>query len=293
MGDAFGAAVAVGLAFGEQVPDNDEQLMGDDHDSVVGMLEAPAPERMAADRAPGDLHHGPTQVFAALLGDGLRALLDAALMDARREAGVTDQVLGRGKASDVANSRQHGHGGDEAKAGELHEQEGLRSPGLLLREGGQTVGEALDLDFEVVFGFEVEFDLPALGFGEGVEPGQALFVEAFALGVAEVTAVGDTVEAVDDLGVHLDEFVALVDQAAEVTDMRGRDPDFGDEVGGEEAGEDEGVFGIGLDASLGDLGDADGVGHLDLGHERSEQVDNMPGVGGGFEDDLVGGTEVL
>ena len=40
VGDAFRAAVAVGLAFGEQVPDNDEQLMGNDHDSVVGVLAA-------------------------------------------------------------------------------------------------------------------------------------------------------------------------------------------------------------------------------------------------------------
>ena len=33
--------------------------------------------------------------------------------------------------------------------------------------------------------------------------------------------MGDAVEAVDDLGVHLDEFVALADQAAEVADMGG------------------------------------------------------------------------
>ena len=175
----------------------------------------------------------------------------------------------------------------------MHEQESLGSPGFLLGKGGEAVGEALDLGFEVVFGIEVEFHLPAFGIGEGVEPGKAVFVEAFAFRVAQVVAVRDAVEAVDDLGMHLDEFVALADEAAEVADVLRGDPDFGDEVSGEETGKDEGVFGIGFDACLGNLGDADGVGDLDLSDEGGKEVVDMPGVGGGFDDDLVGRMEVL
>jgi hypothetical protein len=163
----------------------------------------------------------------------------------------------------------------------------------LLGKGGEAVGEALDLGFEVVFGIEVEFDLPAFGVWEGVEPGKAVFVETFTFGMAQVVAVRDAVEAVDDLGMHLDEFVALADEAAEVADVLRGDPDFGDEVSGKEAGKDEGVFGIGFDACLGDLGDADGVGDLDLSDEGGKEVDDMPGVGGGFDDDLVGRVKVL
>lgn len=194
-----------------------------------------------------------------------------------------------GEMGDVANGGQDGHGGDDAEAGQLHEQEGQRSPGFLQGKGSQAVGEALDLGFEVAFGFQVGFDLPAFGVGEGVEPGEALFMEAFAFGMAQVVAMGDAVKAIDDLDGHLDEFVAPADEAAEVADGLRRDPDFGDEVGGEEAGEDEGVLGVGLDAGLGNLGDADGVGHLDLSDEGREQVIDMPGIGGGFDDHLVGG----
>ena len=299
MGDAFGGAVAVRGAFGEEMPDDDEETVGDDDNGIVGVfaarefLEAALPEGMAADGAPGDLDQSPAEVFAAFFGDGFGAFRDAALVDARGEAGVTDEVLRGGETSDVADGGEDGHGGDDAEAGELHEQEGLGGPGFLLGKGGEAVGEALDLGFEVVFGFEVEFDLPALGVGEGVEPGEALFVEAFAFGVAQVMAMRDAVKAVDDLGVHLDEFVALADEAAEVADVLRRDPDFGDEVGGEEAGEEAGIFGVGLDAGLGDLGDADGVGHLDESDERGKEVVDMPGVGGGFDDDVVGGAEVL
>jgi len=36
MSDAFGGAVAVRDAFGEQVPDDDEQTVGDDDNAIVG-----------------------------------------------------------------------------------------------------------------------------------------------------------------------------------------------------------------------------------------------------------------
>ena len=99
IGNAFGGAVAVRFAFGEEMPDDDEETVSDDDDGIVGVfaagefLETALPEGMAADGAPGDLDHSPAEVFAAFFGDGFGAFLDAALMDAGSDAGVTDEVL--------------------------------------------------------------------------------------------------------------------------------------------------------------------------------------------------------
>lgn len=74
MGDVFGGAMVVRLAFDEQVPDDDEETVGDDYNGVVGMfavdefLEAPLLMGMTADGAPGDLDHGRVQVFVPLFG---------------------------------------------------------------------------------------------------------------------------------------------------------------------------------------------------------------------------------
>jgi len=162
-----------------------------------------------------------------------------------------------------------------------------------VREFGQAAGQALDLLFEVGEGLDIQVELKAFGWGKALAPGEVIFLEALTFRVPEVVAVREAVKAIDQTGVHLDEAAALGNELTEFADVGGRHPDFGDHVGGQHLGEDEGVAFVSLDAGLGDLLDADGVGDLDLGDPRGKQVVDVPGVGGGLNDDLVGREEVL
>jgi hypothetical protein len=60
-----------------------------------------------------------------------------------------------------------------------------------------------------------------------------------------------------------------------------------------ELGQGEGVFFVGLDGRRRDELDVVGVGDRDAGNERLDEVVDEPGVGGGLQDDGVGGFEVL
>jgi hypothetical protein len=65
-----------------------------------------------------------------------------AVVDASAEAGIADQFLGSGEAGHIANGREHGHGGEQAEAGELDEIGDIVLPGGV---GAQAVQFRFDL----------------------------------------------------------------------------------------------------------------------------------------------------
>ncbi len=299
VGDALMRRAAVDLFVSEEMPDDDEDVMGDDGDGVIGVLaalefvEAALPERVGADGAPGDFDERPAEFLAAFFGDGFGAVFGAALVDTWGEPGVGNEMFGRRETGDIADGGQDGHGSDDAEARHLHEIHGLGSPGFLMAKLGQFVREPVDLVLEILFGFQVEVDLEALHGRKVLTPGQVFFLEAFAFGMTEMVTMRDAVHAVDDFGVHADELPPLGDEMPKFTDVDGGHPDFWDEIGGQEMGEDEGVAFVGFGAGLGNLLDADGIGDLDFGDEGSQQIVDVPGVGGGFDDDAVGRDEMV
>ena len=79
-GDHVLVGVTVGDGFGEDVPDDDEELTSNGDDGlVVGFvpgepLELGFPVRVSVDGDPGGLDEDPAQVFAPLLGDTAGAM---------------------------------------------------------------------------------------------------------------------------------------------------------------------------------------------------------------------------
>ena len=96
-------------------------------------------------------------------------------------------------------------------------------------------------------------------------------------------------EAVGDHGPVTNESTAMSEQAACIADDDGGNPHLGDKVGGEQPSEGHGIDLVGLDPSGGDELDQTGVGDDDLGDERGYLVVEIPGVGGGFDDQDIGG----
>jgi hypothetical protein len=103
----------------------------------------------------------------------------------------------------------------------------------------------------------------------------------------EVVAVEHAVEPVASAGAHLNQTSAVGHECPQFTHVYGRHPDFGDEVGGKEVGQAQDVVAIGFHTSFRDPLDLRRVGDDDLGHQRLDLVVDIPGVCGGFEDDLV------
>jgi len=64
-------------------------------------------------------------------------------------------------------------------------------------------------------------------------------------------------------------------------------PHLRDQVGGQEAGQTEGILFVGLDGGGEDPLDLEGVGDDTACHQGGEEVVDGPGIGGGFEHDGV------
>ena len=126
-GDHDGVGVVIGSAFGQDMPNGDEQLAGNGDDSdALGLtarqtLKFSFPMGMGVDSCPGTLDEHAAQVTAALLSDVPVAVGLTGVVDPRAEARVAYQFLGGGEAGDGANRSQDRHCGEQREAGELHE----------------------------------------------------------------------------------------------------------------------------------------------------------------------------
>ena len=125
--------MAIGGAFGEHVPNGDQQFAGDSDDGNAFRLtptQAPKlllPMRMGGDGAPCRFNQHAAPIPPPLLGERALAVACTAGVDVGTQPGIADQAAGRGKTADVADGGQHGHGGDQGEAGQL-EQEGGPHP---------------------------------------------------------------------------------------------------------------------------------------------------------------------
>ena len=119
--------VLVGGVLGQHMPDHDEQLACDGDDGLVLFhpttqpLELGFPKVIRLDGMPGRLGQDIAQFFATFLGDVARAVRLSTVMYASSQPTVANQLFGGGKARDVTDGRQHGHGDDESDAGQVQQ----------------------------------------------------------------------------------------------------------------------------------------------------------------------------
>jgi hypothetical protein len=130
------------------------------------------------------------------------------------------------------------------------------------------------------------------GNGEGLPPGKVGEKEGIAIRSGEIVAEKEGMKAIGDHGAVMNETPAVREETAGIADSDGRNPDLGDEIGGEQPGEGHGINLVGLDPPGGDELDKTGVGDDDLGDERRDLIVEIPGVGGGFNDQEVGREKV-
>ena len=93
-----------------------------------------------------------------------------------------------------------------------------------------------------------EEDLFGGGEGNGIPPGKVLIRERYTRGKLEHVAVKQTVKAVAGHGLDPDQAAAMSEQATGFADVDGGDPHLGDETGGAELGDLDGIVLVGLDA---------------------------------------------
>lgn len=266
-GDHDGIGVVISGAFGQDMPDGDEQLAsnGDDSDALgltaCQTLKFSFPMGMGVDSRPGTLDEHAAQVTAALLSDVPIAVGLTGSVDPRAEARVAHQFLGGGEAEDGANRSQDHHCGEQCEAGELHEIGQLFTPRGGHAEPPQLGVQVGKLLAEMLQGGDVVARAEALG-GRGVQVGSPLPVvlgEEVARWGSEVMTVEDAVQAILGGSPLFDQGVAMGEQGTEFADRWRGYPDLRDEVGGQQLGELDSVVLVGLDGGGNPL-DLQGIG---------------------------------
>jgi len=293
--------MAIGLAIGEDVTGSHQEFAGDGDDGLAGMLGflevivLSLPVRVGANSAPGGFDESPAEFLAALLGDGFVVVFLAADVDTGTEASIADEFFRGREAGDVADGSEEDHGEEDAKAGELHQKDHIRSPGVRVAQFSQFLVDDRLLGFELLDDLEIALHLNSGQVGERqlAPPVGVLVAEEIAFRGREVEALDDAVEAVfghDDLPA---EAPAEGNQGAEFADVLWGHPDLGDDIGDEEGDEALDVCFVGFGASFGDLADFARVSDDDLGDQRGNDVVDVPGIASGLDDNSVARFEVV
>jgi hypothetical protein len=136
-------------------------------------------------------------------------------------------------------------------------------------------------------------DLFGWGEGNGIPPGKVLVGERTAWWKLEHVAVKETMKAIAGHGLDPDQAAAMSEQATGFPDVDGGNPNLGDETGGAKLGQFDGILLVGLDAGKADPRELAGVGDFDPGDEGNNAVVEIPGIGGGFYGDDVGGEKMI
>jgi hypothetical protein len=130
-----------------------------------------------------------------------------------------------------------------------------------IAEAGDLGVELGNQRFEMIEDFKgmAEEDLFGGGEGNGIPPGKVLVRKRYARGKLEHVAMKETVKAVACHGLDPDQAAAMCKEAAGFTDVDGGNPHLGDETGGAEFGQFDGVEFVSLDAGKSDPGKLSGL----------------------------------
>jgi hypothetical protein len=147
----------------------------------------------------------------------------------------------------------------------------------------------------MVKGFEgmPEEDFFSRRDGKGIPPGEVLVGKWSAWRQLQHMAVKQAVKAVAGHGLETDQAAAMSQKAAGFTDVEGGNPHQGDEAGGAQFGELYGVVLVGFDPGFGDPGELASVGDLYRCDKGDDTVVEIPGIGGGFDGEDIGGDEMI
>ena len=148
--------VAIGLMLGKDVPKNDQQASGDGDDSLARdealgkTIEFTFPIGIEIHGCPGGLDQSGSKVTAAGFRDPSLAEGLAGGMDTGAKTRVADQLLGRFKTGDVADSGKDGQPEVYTKARYLKgEGHGITPLGGIAEAGNFSI-ELSNLRFEVI-----------------------------------------------------------------------------------------------------------------------------------------------
>jgi hypothetical protein len=108
----------------------------------------------------------------------------------------------------------------------------------------------------------------------------------------KIVAVEDAVEAVASSGGHLNQLSTMGHESPQLSHMHRRHPNFRDEIGGQEVSQAEHIVSVGFDACFSDPLDLRGMSDDHSLHQGNDLIVDIPGVGGGFEDDGIRGEQV-
>jgi len=216
-------------------------------------------------------------------------------MDTGAKTRVADELLGGFKTGDIADRGEDGEPQDNTKAGDLKgEGHGIPPLGGIAQARDLRI-ELGDLRLEMVKGFEgmAEEDFFSRRDGKGIPPGEVLVGEWSAWRKLEHMAVKQAVKAVAGHGLDPNQASAVSQKAAGFTDVEGGNPHQGDEAGGAQLGQLDGIVLVGFDPGFGDPGELAGVGDFDPCNKGNDAVIKIPGIGGGFDGDDVSGEEMV
>ena len=201
-------------------------------------------------------------------------------------------MLGVREAGDVTDGRQNGDGGEQSYARQL-DQQGDAAVGcyrlahLLFQHDFLLLGEGqhgqVRLQAHLFQGRDLQLLPP--GFQIGVEQLQVL-------GRQDVMAVQHRVQAVLGDGTQLGHLAALRSEDAQIADVVVGHPDAVQHACREQLGQGLGGFLVGLDLGVDDSLDVLWMDDQHVGGVGIEQVVDLPGVGGHFDDDRIGGMDL-
>jgi hypothetical protein len=129
--------------------------------------------------------------------------------------------------------------------------------------------------------------------GDGIPPWEVPVGEWFAGRQLKHVTVKEALEPVAGHGLDPDQAAAMSEETAGFADMGRGNPHLGDEAGGAQLGELDGVVLVGLDPGFGNPGELAGIGDLDRGDKGNDTVVEIPGIGGGFDGEDVGREEMV
>jgi hypothetical protein len=227
----------------------------------------------------------PTCLATASLGNGTVITMVRGLTSRGDETQIACGVIGISKARYVAQSGNYSLGDGNINTGQCHEE-------LYGRIGEPIASELRVQRVELLVDTFKESELTINGrASSGIElklfePRQSLLAEEIR-GAIEQPLVEHRMQTILDARTIGDERDSTIRETTFRLGVIVGLPDFRQVVDAKELGKDECIDLVSLDLRFGDGACAKRIGHDDFNHSRAEEIDNAPGVGGGFDGDFA------